>query len=386
MRKLLFSVALAVSVTAPVAAQSLTEVAPMGTPGLWAVASPLHFSGANSGTYYYPSVIEKNGYAFLFTQGGQFASTSPFTPHCDGDKTLLWRAPLTHAGLRASFTPLRIVSRCDSDATYRVHWTFTNAYFSPTLNKVLIVSERQQLKKSDNSQVSSSIWLLQGTFNALQTDIPSWTYTKLFETDPVTPNRIESFSLTRDTVRPVPSDGFTHDFYRGFARVPANSTTEWRLDISPKHCATSLSCTLVEFWKNGTWLSVVNDTLNFTPDVVIPSFRPGNIVQRNGQMELWGAGIIDVASSTLNCPCNDNKASAQVRWYSLSSSFARTGPYQVFSNIRCMPAEPHTHRMGAEIVVLSDGTQYLFSGRNDDKACGDPNPFVGQDTVTTILQ
>lgn len=160
--------------------------------------------------------------------------------------------------------------------------------------------------------------------------------------------------------------------------MPANSTTEWQIDISPKHCATSASCTLVEFWKNGGWLSVVNDTLNFTPEVVIPSFRPGNIVQRNGQMELWGAGIIDVASSTTNCPCNDNKASAQIRWYSLSSSFARTGPYPVSSMIRCMPAEPHTNRMGAEIVVLSDGTQYLFSGKNDDKAAVIRTPSSGR--------
>ena len=60
--------------------------------GPFYVASPQFFGSANSGTYYYPSIIQQGSYAFLFTQGGQFsASTTPAgVGWCEGDKIMMW--------------------------------------------------------------------------------------------------------------------------------------------------------------------------------------------------------------------------------------------------------------------------------------------------------
>ena len=174
--------------------------------------------------------------------------------------------------------------------------------------------------------------------------------------------------------------------YRGFARIPFNATVEWRIDLSIKYCPTSPACALVELKKSsapGGWQAVVNSYLDFTPDVLIYSFRPNNIAERKGQLELWGSALI----AGNGCPCLEDKQAAQFRWYVINpATFGITGPNAVYSRFRCMPAEPQVYRMGVDIVVLSDGSQYLFSGQNDDSGCNNPRPFVGQDIVTTFVQ
>ncbi len=356
--------------------------------GPFMVVSPQFYGAADSGTYYHPTTIEANGFVFLFTQGGQFqAATSP-VPWCEGDKVILWRAPHTATGVTGQFLPLGRVSPCDSTATVRVHWTETSAYYSSTSATVNLIVERQAIDKATGVQLSTSVWLFRGVFTADGSSIDSWQYYKLFDTVAGSPGRIESFVISADTSRTAPPDGFSHELFRGFARKPSNVTVEFRMDISDSYCGNSSAidiCARIEFKQNGNWTSVVAGQFNFVPDSLLFTFRPNNIAVRAGQVELWGAELIPNS----DCPCVTTKQAARFVWYTIDpATFSIAGPNQLLSSVRCMPAEPHTTRMGVDVVTLPGGSrQYLLTGHNDDQACVlTSNPFIGIDIVTTRIQ
>lgn len=375
---------LAFSVGSPASAATMVE-----TNGTWFVASPQFFGSADSGTYYNPSSIEANGYSFLFTQGGQFSSSTSPVPWCAGDMITLWRAPLSGADVRSAFSPLRRISPCHSTGSTTVHWTMTSAVESVSSNSVLLIVERQAVDLSTGNQISSEHWLLEGEFNAAGDDIDTWSADKLYSIDPsaIPRGRIVSVAITEDTSRSTPNDGYLHDMYRGFARQPAFNTVELRLDFSQKYCdqGTSSSpdlCVLVEYKTSSGWQPVVNGYLDFKPATKIAQFIPGDIVTRNGVRELWGKALLDGN----DCPCDRGVKAAQYRWYTIDpSTFALSGLNSLFSQVRCMPAEPHNFRVGVDLIQVGT-TDYLVSGQNDDQSCSATRPFVGQDTVTTVVQ
>lgn len=369
--------------TAPAKAASLVE-----TDGIWFVASPQFFGSADSGTYYSPTAIEEGGYVFLITQGGQFGSTGSPVSWCGGDHLTLWRAPASHSGMSNGFTPLRRISLCHSNSQVTVHWTSTSALEDQSTGNVLLISERQEIQKSSGSQVSDSVWLLEGSFNAGSSDLPTWTSDKLFDVgSQVSGNRITSVVITEDSTRTPPNDGYLHDLYRGFARRPFAAVVEWRMDISQRYCddGTSSSpdiCALIEFRDNGGWKAIQNGVLDFDPDVKMGSFFPYDVVERGGQKELWGLRLLPGN----DCPCDKSTNAGQFRWYVIDpSTFALSGPNSVFSQLRCMPAEPFNYRIGVDLVQVGS-TQYLLSGQNDDRGCALGQPFVGQDVVSTVVE
>lgn len=375
---------LALSAGSPASAATMVE-----TDGTWLVASPQFFGAADSGTYYNPSSIEANGYSFLFTQGGQFTSSTSPVPWCAGDMIMLWRAPLGHSDVRSAFSPLRRISPCHSTGSTTVHWTMTSAVESVSSNSVLLIVERQAVDLSTGDQISSEHWLLEGQFNAAGDDIDTWSADKLYSIDPsaITRGRIVSVAITEDTSRSTPNDGYLHDMYRGFARRPAFATVELRLDFSQKYCdqGTSSSpdlCVLVEYKTSSGWQAVVNGVLDFSPATKIVPFIPGDIVARDGVLELWGKAIVQGT----DCPCDRSVQAGQYRWYTIDpSTFALSGPNSVWSQVRCMPAEPHNFRVGVDLIQVGT-TDYLVGAQNDDQSCSASRPFVGQDTVTTVVQ
>lgn len=377
-----FLLAVLLIASVPAGASSLVE-----TNGLWLSASPQFFGLEDSGTYYNPTSIEANGYSFLFTQGGQFSSSTSPVAWCGGDMTILWRTPLSHTGLQSAYAPLRRVSPCQTTSSTTVHWGTSSALESQT-GSVLVFAERQTIDKTTHSQTSSEVWLLEGQFNASGNDITTWSANKLFSVDSSVPGkRILALVLTDDTSRTAPNDGYLHEMYRGFARRPSYNTVELRMDFSQKYCDQGNSsspqlCVLVEFKTSSGWTPVLNGNLDFTPSTKLAPFIPGDIVSRNGVLEFWGKEIV----AGNNCPCDRNTNAARYRWYTINpSTFALSGSNVVYSQLRCMPAEPHNFRTGVDLIVF-DGTYYLVSGRNDDQACSDTRTFVGQDTVMSIVQ
>ena len=363
--------------------------------GPFYVASPQFFGSANSGTYYYPSIIQQGSYAFLFTQGGQFsASTTPAgVGWCEGDKIMMWRGPLTASGFQSPFTLVRMVSRCDSDSTKRVHWGPDGAFLAGSTGPVYILSERQEINKATGTQTSSSVWWYKGTFNSTTnpTDL-NWTLSKLFETSS-TVGRVGCCTMAFDTTRTAPSDGYSHLLTRGFG-VNQQSSFEARFDFSQKYCDDGTSsapqpgaCVVIEMKNGGVWRKINSGVLDFVPDTLLPNFRARNLFKRGTNLELWGS--IVYPTTPISCPCSTGSTnSAQLAWYTVNQTdFSLTGPDKVTENIpkiRCMPAGPAATRNGVDVVLLQ-GVIYLFSDQNDDSPCP-AQPFNGMDVVTTVVQ
>jgi hypothetical protein len=184
-----------------------------------------------------------------------------------------------------------------------------------------------------------------------------------------------------------PNDGYSHELLRGFGKY-SQVTVEIRIDFSavycsPGHTSSSINlCSLIELKSGGAWTPVVAGSLTFTPDTFLSSFHPSTLVTRNGALELWGTSILAGNS----CPCNVGLQAGQFAWNTLSTvDFSIIGAGNVFSQLRCMPAEPAGLRNAPNILVLSDGTQYILSGQNDDSACGG-NLFIGMDIISTRVQ
>jgi hypothetical protein len=363
--------------------------------GPWMVASPQFFGVHNSGTYYYPSVIQQGNYAFLFTQGGQFdaSTTPPGVEWCQGDKIMMWRGALSSTGFQGPFSLIRRVSRCDSNSAKRVHWGPEGAFLAGSTGPVYILAERQEIDKQTELQTSSSIWWYTGTFNSVTnpTDL-NWTLVKLFETAS-TVGRVGCCIMAFDTTRTAPADGYSHLLTRGFG-IKQQSSFEARFDFSQKYCDNGTSsapqpgaCVVIEFKSGGVWRKVNSGVLDFTPDTFLPQFRARNLVKRGPNLELWGSRVH--SATPINCPCSSGSAnSAQLAWYTVNATdFSLTGPNDVTESvpaIRCMPAGPAAIRNGVDVVVLQ-GVTYLFSDQNDDSPCSS-TPFQGMDIVTTIVQ
>ncbi|MDY7095990.1 MAG: hypothetical protein SX243_23695 [Acidobacteriota bacterium] len=249
-----------------------------------------------------------------------------------------------------------------------------------------MVAEAQD--PSTGAPVPWETWVWEGTFTGDDL-VGSWS--KVLEPGTNGPARLLQFQLIEDTTRSDPGDGFTHSFARGFARTPSFRTIEVRVDFSDAHCPPlqgSTTCALFEFKQGGVWTPATGGTLNFDPDMLLNGFRPDNIVERSGIVELWGTEITQNTNPVGDCP---GSLRSQHKFFEFDpQTFVLGNSGKVFSQFRFSPAQHHIWRFGADLVRVED-KQYLFSTRNEDDL--DPPdcdvlmaPFRGLDTVLALVE
>ena len=358
------------------------------------VISPTFYSSDPlSGGYSAQKAIQLNNTLFLFAQGGQFsAATSPAqVPFCVGDMIVEYEAPATPAGIKAPFTAVSRFSNCDSSGSVNALWGPGNLF--PSGNTYYMVARELFTNTSTGTSTRQyTVW--KGTYNSGSNQLSGTWYPFLNLNN----QGIEAPLLQPDVTRTAPSDGFTHAFFRGFARIDPTGAVPLRVDFSNAYCAESLSpqvCAQIEFMEGGTWVDTAGN-LSFAPDSVpaLASFKPTALVSKtvsplgvvSGPLELWGAYDQTPSNGLGPCP---GPTGGGFSFYKVNSDWSVGAPYTIFSLIRDMPQGLASLRSDVAPIYLGVNL-FLLSGANEANVCTDinnnQNPQIGEYIIWTQLE
>jgi hypothetical protein len=358
------------------------------------VISPTFYSSDPlSGGYSAPKGIQLNNTLFLFVQGGQFsaATSPPQVPFCVGDMIVEYTAPATAAGVQAPFTPVARFSNCDSSGSINAQWSPGNIFPSGS-TYYMVAREIFTNTATGTSTNQYNVWM--GTFNAATNQLVGSWYPFLL----LKGQGIEAPVLQPDATRTAPGDGFTHAFFRGFARLDPSGAAPLRIDFSNAYCAESLSaqvCAQIELMQGGAWVDTAG-SLTFTPDAVpaLASFKPTALVAKSvsplgavaGPLELWGA--YDQMPSNALGPC-PGPTGGGFSFYKVNADWSVGAPYVIRSLLRNMPQGRAVLRSDVAPVYLG-ANLFLLTGANEANVCNDinsgQNPQVGEYMIWTQLE